>query len=125
MTDKEILELAAKAAGIEFDSKKSNPHPVHQKLFGLWLIYDREPTEYDRRYWNPLEDDGDALRLAAELVMDIEFIWDVVPECTAVACVRVTSIDGKGYAIEELGFDSCKAIRTAIVKTAAEIGKQK
>jgi hypothetical protein len=113
MTDKELLELAAKVSG--FITKTEGEI--------VYVRRKKEPKD-DWYEWNPLEDDGDALRLAAELVMDIEFIWDVVSECTAIACVRVTSIDGKGYAIEELGFDSCKAIRTAIVKTAAEIGEQ-
>lgn len=48
--DKELLELAAKAAGIDGDySKRANSiaHPDG--------------------YWNPLTDDGDALRLAAKL----------------------------------------------------------
>ena len=48
MTDKELLELAAKAAGI---SEQQLNHPVN--------------------YWSPLTDDGDALRLAVKLGIHI------------------------------------------------------
>ena len=52
MTDRELLELAAKAAGyveLQFDSK----------IDGL--------TDYEGWIWNPLTDDGDALWLAVKL----------------------------------------------------------
>jgi len=105
MTDRELLEQAAKAAGIEID-------PIDAA---------HEPSEW--QCWNPLTDDGDALRLAVKLVLDIEFVWDDVPEETAIACVRVTAIGGEACVFEELGFDPSAATRRAIVRAAAEIGK--
>ena len=51
MTDKELLKLAAKAAGVEVVT----------------------PTMLEYGKWNPLEDDGDALRLAVTLEMCIDF----------------------------------------------------
>ena len=48
--DRELLELAARAAGIE----------THGAMRADWL-------NGHSTYWNPLEDDGDALRLAVEL----------------------------------------------------------
>jgi hypothetical protein len=52
MTDKELLHAAAKAAGIDV---------------GGWNS-DREALFCDASYfWNPLADDGDALRLAVKL----------------------------------------------------------
>ncbi len=63
-TDRELLEAAARAAGVKYDPERSKPHPKSGAFWGLWLTYDREPTEHDRRYWNPLTDDGDALRLS-------------------------------------------------------------
>ena len=67
MTDKELLEMAAKAADVKYDAEASKPHPKSGAFWGLWLVIDGEPSEYQRRYWNPLTDDGDALRLAVKL----------------------------------------------------------
>ena len=107
MTDKELLKKAAKAAGID--------HP------------DGEHSRYDDgrlwdcnglRWWNPLTDDGDALRLAVKLNMDIVFDFD-----------RVIAVYGDGYSKEEYFYDlpnptdRLDATRKAIVRAAAEIGK--
>jgi hypothetical protein len=92
MTDKELLELAAKAAG------------VHQsEMLG-------------REGWNPLSDEGDALRLAVKLKLDIQpgfcQVWVSQRECDVV--------------VEEVyGNDPCAATNRCIVRAAAEIGKQK
>ena len=72
MTDKELLEAAARAAGIDYDTEASKQKDGIKVWWGLWLQYDREPNEFDRRYWNPLTDDGDALRLAVKLGIDIQ-----------------------------------------------------
>ena len=104
----ELLELAAMAAGVKFDATRSMP-PVDNKFFGLWLIIDGEPNEYTRRRWNPLTDDGDALRLAVKLKMleegsrqFVELMWRLGTES---------------------GPDDCAATRRAITRAAAEIGK--
>ena len=52
MTDRELLEMAAKAAG----------HQISQVSDEIWSD---EHAEYVR--WNPLTDDGDALRLAVSI----------------------------------------------------------
>jgi hypothetical protein len=52
MTDRELLEAAAKAAGIEFGWIHDTP---------------RIRAEMGWTPWNPLTDDGDALRLAVKL----------------------------------------------------------
>ena len=62
-TDRELLELAAKAAGIDYDEKCTEK----DYKFGLWLTMHGEPYEGQRRKWNPLTDDGDALRLFCAL----------------------------------------------------------
>lgn len=54
MEDRELLELAAKAAGV-------------------WAGALLTPTKAGR-VWNPLTDDGDALRLAVKLGIDV-FPW--------------------------------------------------
>jgi len=101
MTDKELLELAAKAAGIE--CKKT---PI-----GFYL------SDEDRN-WNPLTDDGDAFRLAVKLGMQITIILDGddgdhFPK---------TMVD---WATEEHINDPYAATRRAITRAAAEIGKTK
>jgi hypothetical protein len=80
MTDRELLELAAKAAGMKLNKRdgfiwceKVGP----KNHWGLWRDV-AIPTINDpnQRYlpgcWNPLTDDGDALRLAVQLGLDIE-----------------------------------------------------
>ncbi len=108
MNDRELLELAAKAAGIKYDPEASKPHPKSGAFFGLWLVYHREPTENDRRYWNPLTDDGDALRLAVKLHMFDAGLF-------------------MALRLEETRKDPSKndyeITRRAIVRAAAEIGK--
>jgi hypothetical protein len=89
MTDKELLELAAKAAGIE----------VTPNLNG-----------WEEKYpmgWNPLTDDGDALRLAVKLgILSHPLLQHY-------------------FAVETLmpEKDPYAATRRAIVRAAAEIGK--
>jgi hypothetical protein len=55
MTDRELLELAAKAAGIEVFTGE----------------HDDGLHDVDGFAWNPLTNDGDALRLAVRTGMDI------------------------------------------------------
>jgi len=108
--DRELLELAAKAAGIEDGADRIDS--------GLSL------TEKDGRHrylprWNALEDDGDALRLAHALRMIIE---------------PLNTLRGEhyGFAAQPSGRDDCgcvelgseiAALRRAIVRAAAEIGR--
>lgn len=64
MTDRELLELAAKAAGIGFNDKRTSyPSPaLYRGASG--------PVE-EQGWWNPLANDGDALRLAVQLGLQI------------------------------------------------------
>lgn len=90
-SDKELLELAAKAAGFELK---------YNWLGGLDA----------RQNWNPLTDDGDALRLAVKLDM----IVDVRGKHNAVAVWPDV--------VEQISGDPLTATRRAIVRAAAEIG---
>ena len=101
MTDRELLELAAKAAGISFfvDSR-GREMQMHGGLM---------PSP-----WNPLTDDGDALRLAVKLSMSLE---------------KVVSSRGSAWiadhrAEEVVGTDSSAAARRAITRAAAQISKE-
>jgi hypothetical protein len=105
MTDKELLELAAKAAGIEYDF-------CRPELGGCQI---RKP--FVSGFWNPLTDDGDALRLAVKLKMDFNIEID-----------RVDASAQGGFATEYLydlpaPTDPYAATRRAITRAAAEIGK--
>jgi len=104
MTDRELLELAAKAAGIEI-STWSNCQA------GGFLAGNTG------RFWNPLTDDGDALRLAVKLGMRIHISHEQ----------QITYVDGIPFrfpVIVNLEGDPYAATRRAIVRAAAEIGKE-
>lgn len=99
MTDKELLELAAKAAGIEgtwFDHGSDD--------YGL-LIQTHEPHRH-LSDWNPLEDDGDALRLAVKVGLDYLMYMELNKDL-----------------MKLYEKDPYSATRRAIVRAAAEIGK--
>ena len=113
MTDREMLELAAKSAGLKFE---------HGYNDGLGFLYFPLAAHNDAcrtpagRFWNPLTDDGDALRLAVKLRFMIECSDDGHE-------VRVDS--WVGYHWTELCCsDPCAAARLAIVRAAAAIGEQ-
>jgi hypothetical protein len=111
MTDRELLEFAAKAAGIaaKFDDE-----------LGDMFIYGVRSPEMSR-YWNPLTDDGDALRLAVQLRMLIEPAR--MMKGTFVEVHAYPSGRGDCAGVESLGVDDYAATRRAIVRAAAEIGR--
>lgn len=108
--DDELMMLAAKAAGAEW-SDYPDRTPNH------WTIQRWPDSTWV--HWDPLEDDGDALRLAVKLRFRMSVTLDGV------------SIDrgpGQALAWERTGVasdeDRCgTAIRRAIVRAAAEIGR--
>ena len=127
MTDKELLELAAKAAGWTWWKSKHGywnitpPQEVQRSCCVGWQKFDphtgdalEEPTPADAIVecnWNPLTDDGDALRLAVKLELDV-------------MCASVRSVDDAVDITIDAGTDIYAATRRAIVRAAAEIGKQ-
>lgn len=100
MTDKELLELVAKAAGIYLTIEWSG----HEKY---------KPD------WDPLEDDSDALRLAVQLKLDVFFHPSSVE--AHIAGGRIPPIHH--IARELYDADPYAATRRAITRAAAEIGK--
>ena len=110
MTDKELLELAAKAAGVEGDWFENEFWSGIQGTF---------TGNADVRPWNPLTDDGDALRL----VVRLKLIVDVGP---GYAEVKDPEHDPDPIRAFEYSNDSDNpyaATRRAIVRAAAEIGR--
>jgi hypothetical protein len=117
MNDKELLELAAKAAGIVGEILEN-----FDESYGLYLNGDR--TADNNRFWNPLTDDGDALRLAVKLHIDL-CINNGVAEA-----IWIDEIKSETHHIEEPCDEDFEglyakyaATRRAIVRAAAEIGK--
>ena len=113
MTDKEMLELAAKAAGV--DARWSPDGLLRDCTDGhpAMNIY-AAPT------WNPLTDDGDALRLAVKLKLDVFFHTSRVE--AHIAGGRIPPIHH--IAREIYDTNPYVATRRAIVRAAAEIGKE-
>lgn len=104
MNDKELLELAAKAADYRISNRLTDG--------GLMVMSDNRPTPHK---WNPLTDDGDALRLAVKL--DI----DVMPRWGGESCAAIS--DG-GHFFEPRESDPLAATRRAIVRASAAIGEK-
>ena len=105
-TDRELLELAAKAAGLRIVDRS---HPVT-------LYVESEGCKGGVR-WNPLTDDGDAFRLAVKLELPIAH------HGKRELFVQVLLRPGLCF-YEPHGDDKNAATRRAIVRAAAEIGRQ-
>lgn len=114
--ERKLLELAAKAAGVigkYVDNYEGDYYYYSGNTSGI-LAKDEDDKDY---VWNPLTDDGDALRLAVKLNIDVvqnancSELWvAAVGPYTEAECMY--------------GDDPYAATRRAIVRAAAaEIGK--
>ena len=115
MTDRELLEFAAKAASyqIEGEADKLVVFPGHFSG-GFSIFNDMGGSSL----WNPLTDDGDALRLVVRLGLRLSVANDL-------GVVFCTSADRETHqASEGFGADKQAATRRAIVLAAAAIGKE-
>jgi len=104
MTDRKLLEFAAKAAGWEsWDWLEDDALNVYAK---------------DGRHdvFEPLTDDGDALRLAVKLWLTVQVDDE---DCRT----YVVGSTGQCIGTEPHGDDPYSATRRAIVQAAAEIGR--
>ena len=105
MTNRELLEAAARAACFDYECTSHTGYQQndqHQIRAESGQLLD----------WNPLTDDGDALRLAVKLEFGI-----------AVFSAFVEVTDGLRIAASErTEADPVAATRRAIVRAAAEIG---
>jgi len=102
MNDYELLRLSAKATGFELEYR-----------LGSDAFYYDDPDS-GREQWDPLSDDGQALRLATKLGICIVFM----EECDSVMAEHSTH----GVMIVEAMDDY--GTRRAIVRAAAEIGNR-
>ena len=96
MTDRELLEIAARAAGMYISSH-------------IGIRYDYFSDDMTGKEWNPLTDNGDALQLACKLHINV-FIYD---DETSTATAGVVA---KNWGSVEAN------TRRAIVGAAAEMG---
>jgi hypothetical protein len=98
MTDRELLEAAAKAAG-------------------YWAAEFNCPANLPHKNWNPITDSGDAFELAVKLRLTVNCSYDDVVICGQ-------EFTQKEVFIERNGEDPLAATRRAIVRAAAAIGKE-
>jgi hypothetical protein len=112
--ERELLELAAKAAEVHIDRWhgdggdfwKGFPREVGKEAKGVWVR------------WNPLTSDGDALRLAVKLGLSFMSILTVGRDAAT-----MEFDDLAAYSFESNGTDPYAATRRAITRAAAEIAK--
>lgn len=133
MTDeqkREMLKAAARAAGLRLtwgEKYRVGDEVVDctDMPYALSGSPDVGPV-----YWSPLEDDGDALRLAVKLGLSFAHypIYDH-PKHAVIVYRRTLGDDGESHvteaeALERYCGDPCTATRLAIARAAAEIGRQ-
>lgn len=122
MSDRELLLLAAKAAGISdavysdgvlrdmYDPRDGQAGIEVNHQDSLWKSLALDGV------WNPLTDDGDAFRLACSLRLDISFLEGFEQ-------IIVDDYHGSNRAEEDYQPDMAAASRRAVVRAAAEIGR--
>lgn len=111
---KRMLEMAAKAMGwtqAEFQDMRGWGEVRHGFSEAMWVPEIGE-------YWNPLSDDGDALRLAADLRLSCMTHENFD--------ASASSLDGRAYGEAAADVPAARhaALRSAIVRAAAAIGEQ-
>lgn len=131
-TDRELLELAAKAAGFGEPKKGAvcwveAEYPRNSGKHGaLWNYFGNSDTA---ELWNPLTDDGDALQLAVKLSLSVVPYPIYQPEKHSVVVKQRRQSDTMREAnptqvMELYGDDPYAAVRRAITRAAAEVAKE-
>lgn len=117
--DREMLEMAAKAAGIAVVRSR-----LHDPACQDFLIRGsvRNPSQ-GLGPWNPLADDGDALRLAVKLNIGVRSHGPDHWQQPNVAVALWNFGDKAGRVTVEHGDDTQRATRRAITRAAAAVGE--
>jgi hypothetical protein len=123
-TDRDLLEAAAKAAGfVEFTDGNFRAY----RKYNVGPATKADGALEDGCYidWNPLIDDGQALRLAVKLRIDLQLFTlrnEFRPHDTFARAI----VDRLGRTFSEpaVADDDMAATRRAIVRAAAAIGAQ-
>lgn len=110
MNDRELLEMSAKACGIEIATWSNCQAGGFQTQEGA-----------RGKFWNPLDDDGDAMRIAVKLHMSVDMF---VGGCE----VGYDDMNGgQGYLTQDDGtsgdMSDYEVVRRAIVRASAEMGR--
>ena len=120
MSDRELLELAANAgadAGLPIIESVAGPQILCRKTIDGVEHY---------RIWNPIEDDGDAFRLAVKLGEKFPcFLLGIFNRSAfphARASIVHRNVD-ETYIEQDDNADMSETARRAIVRAAAEIGR--
>lgn len=115
MSSRELLELAAKAAGLNIKAERVDSDDAF-----VCLVVGSKGTR-EKVDWNPHTDDGDALRLAVKLKLAIR----PLEKCVFVESDPETLLGQSQFSeLEMYGSDPNAATRRAIVRAAAGIGKE-
>ena len=117
-TDRELLELAARAMG--FTVHEGRHHSI--TVPALWISPKDSPLKFS---WAPSHSSEDAANMCAALGIDTEWGHPIRPprEIVSVSC-----LSGDHYRIERLkdhNNDRAAAWRMAALRVAAQIGKDK
>ena len=118
MKDRELLELAAKAAGLfEYTEWSDQITDYDSPHYMSWALH-KPGAGGECSSWNPLTDDGDALRLATALELNVF-------HAGGNAYAMQSEDDGRYERRVSYrdAVDKYAAARQAIVQAAAEIGK--
>ena len=113
MTDREMLELAAKAAEWQLcgyswigENEDDGECEILESAF-----VKTHPEQELATKWNPLTDDGDALRLADHLDLIVDFS-------------RFAAIQADRFYLGHRDFAIGNNVNEAITRAAAQIGKE-
>lgn len=119
-TDKELLMLAAKAAGVIGEYVEGYaPTDYYEDQFytgesdGVLM----KQEGFSPCVWNPIRSDGQAMRLAVKLKLDVMTRWGESNSA-------VLDQDGNFTIQADVDLDMCAATRRAIVRAAAAIGEK-
>lgn len=115
-TDRELLELAARASGLlmcGYSWIGENEDDDECEILEVAFVKHHQEQELASK-WNPLTDDGDALRLAVKLGLCIL--------CHATQVEYSTKNGGVGIVVEQK-FRDAAATRRAITRAASAIGE--
>lgn len=115
MNDRELLERAARAAGVPGVYAEVHGPELGQDAAGIGPA----DARYGVKLWNSLTDDGDALRLAVRMRQRVTISWD---NPGLVEVERIVGVDGGWWSCEtteEHHTDAGHAARRAITRAAA------
>lgn len=116
MADRELLELAAKAAGLDLTG-------AYGEAGGCFFLFYREQPDGPPFSWAPLDDDGDALRLAVKLGLAITPYPVYEQPKHSVIATRKNLEHSRYEVAEQHNGDPYAATRRAIVRAAAAIAQ--